>query len=351
MPLGIRDQSIVHRSDRLQKKVAGALAQKTQRGCRERRRIQTSAHEHADAPRSQPIAQRAAQQLPEPVRVLVRTLEVDRLFHGQRPVAPALRHVPRPGEGVGGRQPPDVSKRCGVDLLVDTEQQEVCDRRFVQFARHPRVQADAVECVAEENRLPELRVKERLDAELIPRAKQTLSRLVPDRKREVPEQPADAIFAPDIVGAENQFDVRRFEGEVLLALRPEVGDEIMPGIDPRVGDDPSLVVEREGLRLARRLLSDPQQRMTEADVVHGPGALAVWTPKAQVRRHSAEQVAIDWRSVQIQNTDNAAHARSCDASMAGPATISFWPSSRWMNSSRSARNCAGSTSYSPSSAS
>ena len=137
MPLGVRDQPIVHRSDRLKKKVAGALAQKAERGCRERRRIQTTAHEHADAPRSQPIAQRGAQQLPELVRVIVRALEVDRLFHGQRPVPPALRHAIRPGEGVGGRQPPDVSKRRGVDLLVDAEQQEVGDRGIVQFARHP----------------------------------------------------------------------------------------------------------------------------------------------------------------------------------------------------------------------
>ena len=210
---------------------------------------------------------------------------------------------------MGGRQPPDVAKRCGVDLLVDTEQQEVGDRRIVQFARHPRVQADAVECVAEDNRLPELRIKERLDAQLIPRAEQTLSRLVPDGKREVAEQPADAIFTPYSVGAENQFDVRRVEGDVLLAPRPEVGDETLSGIDARIGDDPSLVVEREWLRLANRLLGDPQQRMTQADVVPAPRAGRP-DPETQVRRHSTEQAAIDWRSVQIQNADNAAHAGS-----------------------------------------
>src|SRR5262245_9616763 len=97
----------------------------------------------------------------------------------------------------------------------------------------------------------------------------------------------------------------------------------MPGIDPRVRDDPSLVVERERLRLACRLFSDSQQRMTEADVFPNPGAPAVWTAKAEVRRHSVEQVGIDRRSVQVQNAGNAAHAGSCEAPMAGPARISF----------------------------
>ena len=69
------------------------------------------------------------------------------------------------------------------------------------------MQADAVERVAEDNRLPELGVEERLDAEMIPRAEQTMLRLVPHGEREVAEQVRHAILTPGAVGAENQFRI------------------------------------------------------------------------------------------------------------------------------------------------
>ena len=63
---------------------------------------------------------------------------------------------------------------------------------------------------------------------------------------------------------------------------------------------PRSIVTVEGERRASRVsLGDPQQRVTEADVFI---AQARWPsgPKAQVNRHSTEQVAIDWRSVRFR---------------------------------------------------
>ena len=249
-----------------------------------------------------------------------------------------------------GWQPADVSEGGGVGCLVRAEQQEIGDREVVQIARYARMQADAIERVAEDDGLLELRVAERLHAEMIARAKKTMVGLVPHREREVAEQMRYAILAPDAVGAEDQFHVRSIRGE-LLSSRPELGDEILPRIHSRVGHDPPPAVERERLLLALRLLGDSQQGVTEADVLRHPHALPVRTAKGQVLRHPAEQGRIDRRTVQIQHADNAAHACLSLTSVAGPASISFWPSSWSMNASRSARNCAGSTSYSRSSSS
>ena len=206
-----------------------------------------------------------------------------------------------------GWQPADVSEGGGVGCLVRAEQQEIGDREVVQIARYARMQADAIERVAEDDGLLELRVAERLHAEMIARAKKTMVGLVPHREREVAEQMRFAILAPDAVGAEDQFHVRSIRGE-LLSSRPELGDEVLPRIHARIRNDPAPAVDREWLLLALRFPGDSQQRMTEADVLHDARALAVRTPKRQVLRHPAEEALIDRRAVQIQHADDAAHA-------------------------------------------
>ena len=133
--------------------------------------------------------------------------EGDRLVHRQRPVPAATRRLFRPRDAVGRRQAANVSEGGGVDLLVGAEHEKIGDRRVVQLARPRRMQADAVERVAEDDGLPELRVGEGLHAQMIARAEQTLLRLVPHGEREVAQQVRHAILTPDTVGAEDQFHI------------------------------------------------------------------------------------------------------------------------------------------------
>src|SRR5258705_10985629 len=99
-------------------------------------------------------------------------------------------------------------KRRGVEFLVGAEEQEVGDRQIVQPAGHARMQPDTVQRVAEDNRLPQPGVEERLDTELIPGAEETMLKSVPDRKREVTEQTRHAVVAPRAIGAQNQLRIR-----------------------------------------------------------------------------------------------------------------------------------------------
>ena len=110
-------------------------------------------------------------------------------------------------------------------LLVGAEQEKIRDCRVVQIARHRRMQADAVERVADDDGLPDVRVEQRLHAKVISRAKQTTLRPVPHSEDEVAQQMGDAVLTPDTVGAKDQFRIRGIAGAWLLLPRSEFGDE------------------------------------------------------------------------------------------------------------------------------
>src|SRR5256885_5980425 len=170
------------------------------------------------------------------------------------------------------------------------------------------MQADAVERIAEDNRAPKLRVEEGLDAEMIPGTEHAMFGGIPDREREVAEEMRDTVLAPGAVRTKNQLRVGGVRTD-LLPSSLQIGREIGPRIDARVGDDPAPAVECEWLLVGSRVVDGLEPCVTEADVRVRVQPLAIRTPKTQVLGHPREQRPIDGRAVEIYDADNAAHPR------------------------------------------
>src|SRR5262245_14915695 len=108
------------------------------------------------------------------------------------------------------------------------------------------MQAHAIEGVAEDERLAELRVVERLDAEVVARAEEAMFEGVPNRKREVADQMCRALISPRTVGAEDQLRIPGISSN-RLARVVQRGGELVPRVDARVGDDEATAVDGERL--------------------------------------------------------------------------------------------------------
>ncbi len=81
---------------------------------------------------------------------------------------------------------------------------------------------------------------------MVPRAKQALSRRIPNGKGKIAEQVFDAALTPGLIGAQDQLDVGD-TARNLMALRFEARDQIALRVDTGVGDDPYLAVEAQRL--------------------------------------------------------------------------------------------------------
>ena len=72
---------------------------------------------------------------------------------------------------MSGRQPLDVTKACRRVIAVQAKQQKIANRDFVELFGHFRMNAYAIQRVAEQKKFTELRVVEGPDSKMIPRAK------------------------------------------------------------------------------------------------------------------------------------------------------------------------------------
>ena len=116
---------------------------------------------------------------------------------------------------------------------------------------HRGMLPDAVQRVAENQQRAKMRVEERLDAELVPRAKQAFLPRVPDGKGKIADQMFDAGIAPGVIRVENQLSVRRCRRQCArcAALGFQLRNQLGAGIDSRIGDDPQAAIELRRLLL------------------------------------------------------------------------------------------------------
>ena len=314
-PFGVRNQPIVDARHRLQKEIAASLAQNIPRRRRKRRRVDAAAHEDGGAAGPHAVAHRALQQLGEAVGIVCGAPEMDRRVHRQRPVSPRPRRVGRPRDRVRRGDASDVAEHRGAAFPIRAEKQEVRDRGLVELAGNRRVPANAVERVADDDRVADPRIEQRLHAEMIARAEQAAARRIPDDEREIADEMRGAVLAPLAVGARDQFHIRRRVCASMRRARAQRRGEIRSRVDPRVGDHPCAAVVGIGLIVERRFVVHAQQRVTEARVADHSDGAAIRSTKRQGVREAAEKSGVERRAVEVHDRDDAAHER-CGVSRA-----------------------------------
>src|SRR5689334_17908384 len=107
----------------------------------------------------------------------------------------------------------------------------------------------AIESIAKYYSRTEIGIEKRLDAEMIPHAKQALLNCIPYSKREIAEQVIDTIFTPASIRSEQQLDVCDSALDV-FASRIKFCNQFFLRVYARVGNDPDLAVKGEGLVFA-----------------------------------------------------------------------------------------------------
>jgi hypothetical protein len=84
-----------------------------------------------------------------------------------------------------------------------------------------------------------------------------------------------------------------------------------------------LAVEREGLfRLA--VVVDAEECLPEARVADDTRGLRVRTAKRERKRESIEQPSFDWRAVELQEPDDAAHVEPSKSASTAARTSASW---------------------------
>src|SRR5882762_6161498 len=106
-----------------------------------------------------------------------------------------------------GWQPLDVTKAGRRVVVVQAKQQKIADRSIVELLGYFRMHSNAIQRVAEEEKIAKMRVVERPDAQMIPRAKKVFCSRIPNRKRKIAAQMLDAGCSPSRVRVQNQFRV------------------------------------------------------------------------------------------------------------------------------------------------
>src|ERR1051325_7095539 len=168
------------------------------------------------------------------------------------------------------------------------------------------MQAQAEQIVAEDQRGAGVAIEERLDAQVIPCTEEHAPGLVPDGERKIAEQMIDRALAPDRIGTENQLwiwslDTRR------AAVRGELADQFLAGIDATVRGNPCRAVERQGLALGFGLPRRPKQGVAKSHVLVGPDFLSIGSARGEMPDHLREQGPLDWRPIEVHDADDSAH--------------------------------------------
>jgi hypothetical protein len=256
---------------------------------------------------SEPVTYCLVQEMIELVDVVVITLEVDGVFNRKSPIAPGFDPVARPGNAMRRGHSFYVCKGCGVWLLVSSKQQEIPYRKFIQSRGDERMLADTIQCVAEDQVLAYLRVKERPNSEVVSGAEEAFPGSIPNGKTEIAQQMLYASFAPYSVCPQQELDIRcsrnnDFASGCQLVLKFKLR------VYPHICDDPHLPIESKWLMLVFGLVSRLQQRMAETYVAARRAFLSIWPAENHVLRHPEQQIAIYFLPIKIEDSDYTTHS-------------------------------------------
>src|SRR5579864_3247874 len=106
------------------------------------------------------------------------------------------------------RQPLNIREGCCRRILRHVEDQEIGDGQIVEPTRDFRMLPNAIEGITENNERTQMCIEERLDAELVPCAKQAPPARVPNGEGKIAKQVFDALIAPGVIRMKNKLDVR-----------------------------------------------------------------------------------------------------------------------------------------------
>ena len=196
--------------------------------------------------------------------VLVGAVVANPAVDRRRPVARGAKPCRGDAQGVRRGQAANVAKRGGRLVAVESEEQKIGNRGFVELVRDIRVEPQAIERVAEEKQVAEIGVVKRLDAKMISRAEERFSPRVPDGECKIAAQVLHARLAPCGVGVQDQFRIRRRLLNLASFVR-EFRFEFRATINPRVGGNPELAIEAGRLVLGEGLVRGSKKRVAEAD--------------------------------------------------------------------------------------
>src|SRR5260370_17069210 len=109
---------------------------------------------------------------------------------------------------MGGGQALNIAKARRGIVVVQPKEQKISNGRFIQFVRHLRMHANAIQRVAEQKEIPPLDVIKWLDPEMIARAKQPFVARIPDGERKIAPQALHPARTPSAIALQNQFPLR-----------------------------------------------------------------------------------------------------------------------------------------------
>ena len=134
---------------------------------------------------------------------------------------------------------------------------------------------------------------------MIARAENPLFPAVPDGEREIAEEMLGAIIGPGKVCVEDQI------GVACVAVHSFAGafeliSKLVAAIQTRVGDNPAVTVEADGLPLVRARSRSAQKRVSQADRPRKPCFERVGSSEGKERGQGAEQATVDRRTVALE---------------------------------------------------
>src|SRR5437868_612607 len=106
-----------------------------------------------------------------------------------------------------GWQPLDLRERRRRGIPIHVEQKKIGYGQIIKLAGNGGVLPDTVQSIAKNDARANVRIKERLDTELVPRAEQSSYSRVPDGEGEVADQMLNAGVAPAFICGKNQFNI------------------------------------------------------------------------------------------------------------------------------------------------
>ena len=124
------------------------------------------------------------------------------------------------------------------------------------------MQANAIQSIAEKEKVADLSIVEGFQSEVIARAKKRFPARIPDRKRKVPTETPDAFLAPQSISLQNQGGIG-CNSAIIRFCFLEFALQLIAAVDSSIGCDPKLLAKAGRLQLALRFSGGPQHRVTK----------------------------------------------------------------------------------------
>ena len=206
----------------------------------------------------------------------------------------------------------DVGKRGSRGILNHFKKKKIGDAQVVEPIRDGGMPANTIQCIAEDEQRANAGVKERLDAQLIARAEEAARSGIPNGKSEISHEVFHTLFAPRLVGTQDEFRISGF-GSALLTVGPQGGNQVLPAVYAGVGDNPGIAVQSEELVLVTGLGCNAQKGVSKPDLTAKPSALRVWSAKREKVCEPLKKNTVNRGAVEIEDADNSAHGGFGDA--------------------------------------